>query len=245
MNIFIGMETSGQLRRRFQALGHYVVSVDTLPAEDGATFSLDRGGHMQADVFKAWRTLYKAGIRFDAAIFHPTCTYLTSSAEWAYKDPDFKRYPGVGYHQKLKPGTLFGAERRAARVEAIRFIWKLMALKVPVKVFENPIGKMSSLAQPFHTLQVVQPYQWGDDASKGTVLMMEGLPKLVADPKKRRAGRIVEWPRGSGKMVERWANQTDSGQSNVTPKAGRWKERSRTYDGIADALVAHVVQHAA
>jgi hypothetical protein len=41
---------------------------------------------------------------------------------------------------------------------------------------------------------------------------------------------------GEKKVVERWANQTDSGQNRLPPSEGRWKDRSRTYQGIANAI---------
>lgn len=36
--------------------------------------------------------------------------------------------------------------------------------------------------------------------------------------------------------IERWANQTDSGQNRLGPSPTRWIERSRTYPGIGDAM---------
>jgi hypothetical protein len=50
-------------------------------------------------------------------------------------------------------------------------------------------------------------------------------------------GGIVEWPKGSGKTVERWSNQTDSGQNKLPPSDDRWLLRAETYPGIADAMV--------
>lgn len=109
---FIGMETSGQLRRRFRAKGWWAVSCDLLPQEDEP--GLGVGEHFQDDVFAFLDRCKRTGYWFDVAVFHPDCTYLTNSAEWAYKDPDYDRYPGVGYHQRVMPGTLVGAPRRAA-----------------------------------------------------------------------------------------------------------------------------------
>lgn len=121
MNVFIGMETSGQLRRRFQQLGHFTISADILEAEDGSQYPEGRegvpsGGHIQDDVFKVLDYLWRKSLWPDLAIFHITCTYLTNSAAWAFNDPDYDRYPGVGFHQKVKPGTLTGGGKaRGAR----------------------------------------------------------------------------------------------------------------------------------
>lgn len=228
MRIFIGMETSGALRRRFAAQGHDVVSCDVLPAEDGAL----AGRHIVGDVFETLEALWPDWWP-DLAIFHITCTYLTNSAAWAFNDPDFERYPGVGYHQRVKPGTLVGAARRAARERSKDEFRRVVALPITRKVVENPIGALSQIRKP---TQIVQPYEFGDDASKATCLWMMGkdgepMPamRLPIDPARRVAGRMV---RG----VERWANQTDSGQNRLSPGEDRWKERSRTFPGIADAM---------
>lgn len=241
MRIFIGMETSGEFRRRFAAQGHDVISCDILPAEDAPTIGI----HIQGDVFETLDKLTRDGWMPDFGMFHPTCTYHTVSAAWAFNDPDFTRYPGVGYHQRVKPETLTGAARRKAREEAEADVERIKALPF-VKVIENPGGTIPTRTSLGRPVDIVQPNEFGDDASKATCLWAfdaEGNPMpsmaLPRDPAKRVAGRMVEWPRGSGKMVERWANQTDSGQNNLTPGADRWKDRSRTYPGIADAGAAH------
>lgn len=255
--IFIGMETSGQVRRRLVALGHHVISCDLLRSDDGADISLilvtgGQSGHLRGDVFDILKRLEELGWVPDAALFHPDCTYLTSSAEWAYKDPDFVRYPGVGYHQRLKPETLFGEKRRAARKAAIADWHRIDALPIARKIAENPAkGALSTGYRPPD--QKVHPYQFGDDASKETGIWLWNAPKLVIDPARRVDGRLVPvskagvvtvdgWARGKGECawvthIERWANQTDKGFNNLTPGALRWQVRSKTYDGIADALV--------
>src|SRR3546814_16900963 len=51
-------------------------------------------------------------------IFHPMCTYLTVSEAWAFNDPDYEKYPEVGFHQRVKPETLVCAPRHEARERA-------------------------------------------------------------------------------------------------------------------------------
>lgn len=222
MKVFIGMETSGALRRRFQAQGHYVVSCDRLPAEDGARWPSGNGGHWQGDVFDILDLLREDyQIEFDLGIFHPHCTYLTNSAAWAFGDGP--------YHQKVKPGTLVGAARREAREAALSDVRRIMALLIKRKAIENPIGAINTAIRKPD--QIIQPYQFGDDASKATCLWLESLPPLPIDPAKRVPDRIV-----NGR--ERWSNQTDSGQNRLSPADDRWKDRARTFPGIADAMAA-------
>lgn len=237
--VVIGMETSGELRRRFQAAGHETYSIDALPAEDGGEAmayrdGLPMGRHLVGDVFETLENLWANDLWPDLAIFHPTCTFLTNSAAWAFKDPDFVRYPGVGYHQRVKPGTLTGAARRKAREDALQDVRRLIALPIRRKVIENPVGAISNAIRK--PSQIVQPFQFGNDASKATCLWAcgkDGEPledmALRIEPDKRVPGRLV-----NGR--ERWANQTDSGQNCLSPGDERWKDRSRTFPGIADAM---------
>ena len=246
--VLIGMETSGALRRRFQARGFETYSVDVLPSEDGGeemAFSDDRqplGRHLVGDVWRELDNLWANDLWPALAVFHITCTYLTCSAEWAYADPDFERYPGVGYHQKVKPGTLVGAERRQAREAAKDEFRRVAALPIRRKVVENPRGALSSIRR---ASQIIQPNWFGDDASKATCLWFMGkdgeeLPDMRLRPTGQAPGRIVDDGRPQlglfGTGVERWSNQTDSGQNNAPPRPDRWKDRSRTFPGVADAM---------
>ena len=206
LRILIGYSACPITRAAFEAKGHEVWTCDLLPARDGNTKT-----HYQGDVWDI------AEGDWDMAIFHPMCTYLTVSAAWAFKDGP--------YHQKVKPGTLVGADRRQARDEAIENFRRLLALPYP-KAIENPAPSFVSKAiRPPD--QTIQPYEFGDDASKRTGLWLQGLPALR--PTQRVRGRMVD-----GR--ERWANQTDSGQNKLSPGDDRWLERSKTYPGIAQAM---------
>lgn len=204
MRVLVGCEHSGAVRRAFRARGHDAFSCDLLPAADG-------GEHLQCDVL----AVLDEG--WDLAIFHPDCTFLTSSAEWAYGDGP--------YHMKLKPETLVGAARRAARIEAVTFAKKLLGSGIPRIALENPRGHLSRAIGP--PQQTIQPNEFGHDASKATCLWLLNLPLLVET--KRIAPR---WVGGR----PRWANQTDTGQNRLSPSADRWAKRAETYAGIADAM---------
>ena len=167
------------------------------------------GPHYQGDV----RDLLAED--WDLVILHPDCTYLTSS----------------GLHWNNKVGHPRYGGRQTA--EALDFVRQLIAMTahVPRVAFENPQGCIGTQIRPAD--QYIQPYQFGDDASKKTGLWLKGLPLLRIDPRARCPGR---WVVHNGKRVERWANQTDSGQNRLGPSDDRWKLRSMTYPGIAEAF---------
>jgi hypothetical protein len=215
LRVAVLCESSGAVRRTFRERGHLAYSFDLLPADDGSAH------HIQGDIRETFGDFGRG--YWDVIIAHPPCTYLTSSAEWAYGDGP--------YHQRVKPGTLVGAARRQARQGAHEFVRWIAALPCRVgKAIENPRGALSSLWRKPD--QTIQPYHFGHDASKATCLWLDGLPKLM--PTELVRGRIVRL--SHTKFAERWANQTDSGQNRLSPSADRWKERSATYAGIASAM---------
>lgn len=161
------------------------------------------GPHYQGDV----RDLLESG-RWDLGIFHPPCTYLCAS----------------GLHwNKRRPA-------RAAETEkALDFVRQIMAAPIKMIAIENPVGLISTaIAKP---TQIIQPYEFGHDASKATCLWLRGL--LPLRPTLHIAPRMVR--QSSGRMLPRWGNQGDSGQNNL-PSRGRSRIWSETYQGIADAM---------
>ena len=205
--VLIGYSACPLTRAAFEAQGHDVWTCDLLPARDNSP------KHLQGDI---WQVALNQP--WDFAVLHPMCTYLTCSAAWAFGDGP--------YHQKVKPGTLVGAARRVARDEALDNFRKLLALPFPVAI-ENPGTSFVSRAIR-RPSQIIQPHQFGDDASKATGFWLsEGVPLL--QPTQHVAPRIVD-----GRP--RWANQTDSGQNRLSPSANRWLERSTTYPGVASAM---------
>ena len=116
-------------------------------------------------------------------------------------------------------------ERAQQTEEALEFVQYLMAAPIHRIAVENPIGAIGSRIRKAD--QTVQPYQFGHDASKQTCLWLKNLPPL-------RPTQMVEPRMVDGKP--RWANQTDSGQNRLPPSADRWKIRSETYSGIAQAM---------
>jgi len=203
--VLIGYSCCPLTLEAFEQAGCDAWTCDLLPSRGRP----DR--HIQGDVWEALSD------RWDMAILHPMCTYLTISAAWAFTDGP--------YHQKVKPETLVGADRREARQAAIENFKRLDALPFPTAI-ENPAPSFVSKAHRPPD-QTIQPYEFGDDASKRTGLWLRGVPRLRIQT--RVPGRWVN-------HKERWANQTDSGQNRLSPSADRWLERSATFPGIAAAM---------
>jgi hypothetical protein len=116
-------------------------------------------------------------------------------------------------------------ERAQMTLDALSFVRLLLDAPIPKIALENPIGAISTkIRKPDQT---IQPYQFGHDASKATCLWLKNLPPLR--PTQYVEPRIID-----GKP--RWGNQTDSGQNKLPPSKDRWKIRSETYQGIAEAM---------
>lgn len=138
---------------------------------------------------------------WDLMVAHPPCTYLAVS------------------------GARWFRERRIEQERALSFVQMLMDAPIPRIAIENPVSVISSrIRKPD---QIIQPYEFGHDASKKTCLWLKGLPKLSGT--ERVPGRIV-----GGR--ERWGNQCDSGQNKLGPGSSRGKVRAKTYFGIARAM---------
>ena len=156
------------------------------------------GPHYQGDVRDV------LGDGWDLLIGHPPCTYLSVS----------------GMHW-----TTRGLRDPQLTEDALAFARLLMDAPIARIAIENPVSIISSrIRKPD---QIIQPYQFGHDASKKTCLWLKGLPPL-------RPTAFVEPRIVDGKP--RWDNQTDSGQNKLPPSADRWRMRSKTYQGIADAM---------
>ncbi len=110
-------------------------------------------------------------------------------------------------------GARWFAEKRNEQAAALEFVRTLMAAPIPMIAIENPISIISSrIRKPD---QVIHPWQFGHGETKKTCLWLKGLPLL-------QPTRIVT---GRDPRIHR-----------MPPGPDRWKERSKTYPGIASAM---------
>lgn len=112
-------------------------------------------------------------------------------------------------------GARHFAEKRAdGRQQAsIDFFMRLASADIPRIAIENPICIMSSVWRKPD--QIIQPWQFGHGETKATCLWLKNLPLL-------KSSNIVE---GRDDRIHK-----------MPPGPNRWKERSRTYEGIARAM---------
>lgn len=217
MRVLVACEYSGVVRRAFRELGHDAWSCDLLEAED------EINHHYRLDVSAV------LDLGWDLMIAHPPCTHLSVS------------------------GARHFAEKRAdgRQQEAIDFF--LMLANAPIEriAIENPVCIMSSVWR--EPDQIIQPWEFGHNASKATCLWLKALPPLVPTAHhpgeyECKCGHRFDYSLGaygcpnccgeSGAAFNVYKNTCRSGQNRLPPSPDRWKERSRTYEGIAKAMAA-------
>lgn len=110
-------------------------------------------------------------------------------------------------------GARWFKDRAAEQNKALSFVWALLRAPVPRIALENPISIISSkIRKPD---QIIQPWMFGHGETKATCLWLKNLPPLKpTDIVEGREARVHRMP----------------------PGPNRWKERSRTFDGIAAAM---------
>jgi hypothetical protein len=109
--------------------------------------------------------------------------------------------------------------------DALEFVRLLLGADVPHIALENPVGAISTRIRKPDC--IIHPWQFGHPESKTTCLWLKNLPALAPT-------NILAKP-ASG----RWENQCANGSQNkLPPSPDRWKLRSKTYQGIADAMAA-------
>lgn len=110
-------------------------------------------------------------------------------------------------------GARWFIEKSKEQAEALEFVRMLLNADIPKICLENPVSIISSkIRKPD---QIIQPWQFGHGETKATCLWLKGLPLLT--PTNIVAGREAK-------------------VHKMAPSPTRWKDRSRTYEGIAQAM---------
>lgn len=250
MRVLVACEYSGRVRDAFTRLGHFALSCDLLPTESP-------GLHWTGDVFdvidKGW----------DLMIAHPPCTYLSvSGMHWTtrgLRDPKLtddalefvRRLMDAPIPRIAIENPISVISSRIRKPDQIIHPWWFGddASKQTCLWLKNlPCLEVNSRSD------VIPPKGWSLVQCAADMLECElcGEPFCpecdthYADCEcigpheddvviQERNGVLFgtrETP--APKMV--WGNQTSSGQNKLGPSPDRWKERSRTYQGIADAM---------
>ena len=110
-------------------------------------------------------------------------------------------------------GARWFNDKQTEQAEAIEFVRLLMAAPIEHIAIENPVGILSTVIRKPD--QIIQPYMFGCGETKATCLWLKNLPRLM--PTNIVSGR-------------------DDRIHRMAPSPNRWRERSRTYEGIATAM---------
>lgn len=163
--------------------------------------------HFQQDVFEV------IDMGWDLMIAHPPCTHLAVSGSRSFPE-------------KIADG------RQSA---ALNFVRRLMDVPIPRTCIENPISIISShIKKPD---QIIHPYYFGDNVPKKTCLWLKGLPKLIYCKQDNlfEKATLVE-----PEYIEYNSKKNKSGKSKYSVLGklgkGKGKERSKTFQGIANAM---------
>ena len=153
-----------------------------------------------------------------------SCDLLPSEIPGPHHQGDVRDVLGDGWdlmvaHPPCTHLAVSGArwfhEKQAEQAEALDFVRLLLEAPIPRIAVENPVSIISTrIRKPD---QVIQPWQYGHGETKATCLWLKNLPAL-------KPTQIVD---GREARVHR-----------MPPGPNRWKERSRTYAGIAGAMAA-------
>ena len=220
MNVLVACEESQAVCLAFRRLGHKAFSCDLQECSGGHP-EYHFKGNMFDVIANRGGTLENGTKHFldscwDLVIAHPPCTYLAvSGARWYYH-PDDKKLP----IEQRRPHPKF-PDRAKDREDAVQFFMDVSKIGVNKLAIENPVGIMSSRWRKPD--QIIEPWQFGHEASKKTCLWLKNLPFLVPT---NVVGKGEVYVSKSGNKSPKWF--TDIFFSGVSSEERR-KLRSKTF----------------
>lgn len=221
MKVLVGCETSGMVREAFLARGHDAWSCDVLPADTPTN------RHIRADIrdvmmWDDWDLM---------TVMHPPCTRLClSGVRWLKEPPGNPPADCTPEEAEIWP-TLSREDKLAmiwrhldAGAELFSACWNVK--HISHVAVENPLmhpyarERIPNLVKP----QIVQPWWFGEPCVKATGFYQRNLPQLAA------TNRLIP-PKKDTPEYRKW-----SAVLLTRPGKDRWKIRSKTFPGIANAL---------
>lgn len=228
MNVLIACEESQTVCKAFRQLGFNAFSCDIVECSGEHP-----EWHFKEDIFEVIKR--KGGVtqsgnlvfvdKWHLMIAHPPCTFLSSSGAKWYYHPDDKDLPT----EQRRPHPRF-PHRKQDQDAAVDFFMALYDVNIPYIAIENPVGVMSSRFRKPD--QIVQPFMFGNAARKTTCLWLKGLPLLEPTEIVSEGESIVF---RSGKKMPKWYCDA---LTNAKTDAERRRLRSKTFDGIAQAMAS-------
>jgi hypothetical protein len=212
MRVLIACEESQATTKAFRKLGHEAFSCDLLPCSGGHP-----EWHFQCDIFE----VINQG--WDLMVAHPPCTFLTGSGVQWLSNPEDKDLPFEERRSHPKYPN-----RRQDMLDSVEFVKALYNAPIKHIAIENPVGLLSSRWRKPN--QIVQPYMFGDEATKTTCLWLKNLPLLLPTNVVGRGERTFF---ASGKSHPQWYADA---LRNAKTKAERQTLRSKTFEGMAMAF---------
>lgn len=234
MRVLVACEYSGRVRDAFRAKGHDAWSCDLRESEDSSPF------HIQCDVREILLGIpagtYRGGVEFcdlsaydkelvnqdildediapwDMLIAHPECKYNTlAGVRWMYH-PEDTHLPAA--QRRRHPQY---PDRMDKFLEGVEFFNLLKSSSIPKICIENSQPHGLAMQHIGKYTQIVQPWMFGEPYTKGAALWLIGLPPLVATHAKTDYDKIIP------------------ACHHASPGPDRERERSRTYQSIANAM---------
>lgn len=212
LKVLLACEESQSVTKEFRKLGHEAYSCDILPCSGGHP-----EWHLQQDVTDLLKQ------KWDLVIAFPPCTFIAGSGVQWLSHPDDRALP----FEKRRPHPKY-PNRRNDMEKGVEFFMMFANADCERVAIENPIGLMSSRYRKPN--QIIQPYMFGDEATKSTCLWLKALPALMPTNIVSKGDRVRF---KSGKSHPKWYADA---LRNTKSKEERQRIRSKTFPGIAKAM---------